>query len=100
MTKAALAAYRARGGVLGAARPGAPQLTAEARDRGANAGGAATRTKARSDYADLVPVVAGLKAEGLSLRQVATRLNAEGHTTRRGRPWNAMQVRRVLARAR
>ena len=34
-TRAALAAYKARGGKLGAARPGAPRLTAEARARGA-----------------------------------------------------------------
>jgi hypothetical protein len=59
-----------------------------------------TQAKAEADYTDLVPVVTRLKAEGLSLRQVAGRLNAEGHTTRRGRPWNATQVRRVLARVR
>jgi DNA invertase Pin-like site-specific DNA recombinase len=98
-TRVALAASKARGGVLGAARPGAPQLTAAARSRGAAAGGAATRARADGDYADLVPVVTGLRAEGLSLRQIAGRLNAAGHTTRRGRPWNPTQVRRVLARA-
>jgi DNA invertase Pin-like site-specific DNA recombinase len=98
-TRAALAAYMARGGVLGAARPGAPRLTAEARGRGAGAGSAATKARAENDYADLVPVVVALKAEGLSLRQVAARLNADGHTTRRGCPWNAVQVRRVLSRA-
>ena len=67
--------------------------------RGAGADGAATRAKAEADYADLVPVVAGLKAEGLSLRQVAGCLNAEGHAPRWGRPWNAMQVARILVRA-
>ena len=36
---------------------------------------------------------------GLSLRDIASKLNAEGHTTRRGRPWNPVQVARVLKRA-
>jgi hypothetical protein len=40
-----------------------------------------------------------MKAEGLSLRAIAERLNAEGHTTRRGKPWNPVQVTRVLERA-
>jgi DNA invertase Pin-like site-specific DNA recombinase len=95
-TKAALAAYKARGGVLGAARPGAPRLSAEARGRGACAGGAATKARAENDYTDLVPVVVALKAEGLSLRQVAVRLNADGNTMRQDRPCNAVKVWRVL----
>jgi hypothetical protein len=49
-------------------------------------------------YADLLPTLANLKAEGLSLRQIAERLNVEGQKTRRGRPWNPMQIRRVLER--
>ena len=40
------------------------------------------------------------KAEGLSLRAIAAKLNAEGHTTRRGRPWNPVQVARVLGQGR
>jgi hypothetical protein len=43
--------------------------------------------------------MAELRAEGLSLRAIAARLNAEGHTTRRGKLWNQVQVARVLARA-
>jgi hypothetical protein len=41
--------------------------------------------------------VSDLKAEGLSLRAIAARLNDMGETTRLGRPWNPMQVSRVLA---
>jgi hypothetical protein len=55
--------------------------------------------KAREAYADLVPTMNACKAEGLSLREIAAQLNAEGHTTRRGRPWNPVQVARVLAGA-
>jgi DNA-binding CsgD family transcriptional regulator len=42
--------------------------------------------------------VAELRSEGLSLRQIADRLNQDGHTTRRGKPWNQVQVKRVLER--
>jgi hypothetical protein len=51
---------------------------------------------AAAAYADLAPLLSAMKAEGMSLRQIAGRLNAEGHTTRRGKPWNQVQVGRVL----
>jgi hypothetical protein len=37
-----------------------------------------------------------LRAGGLSLRQVATRLASEGRLSRRGRPFLAAQVARML----
>ncbi|WP_410000375.1 recombinase family protein [Planctomyces sp. SH-PL14] len=37
-----------------------------------------------------------LRDQGLSLRGIADRLNEDGHTTRRGLPWNQVQVMRVL----
>jgi DNA invertase Pin-like site-specific DNA recombinase len=98
-TKAALAAYKARGGVLGAARPDGHPLTAEARQKGRESASRAIRTKARMAYEDLAPMLAELKAGGRSLRQIAATLNEEGHTTRRGKPWNPMQVARVMRRA-
>ena len=39
------------------------------------------------------------RVEGLTLQAIAGKLNAEGHTTRRGKPWNPVQVSRVLDRA-
>jgi hypothetical protein len=57
------------------------------------------KANAAAAYADLAPMVAELRAEGLSLRAIANRLNQDGHTTRRGRPWNTTQVAGVLARA-
>jgi DNA invertase Pin-like site-specific DNA recombinase len=102
-TKAALAAAKARGAKLGSARPGHWQGREEARQAGALAGalaGAASRAKAaREAYADLAPLMAEWRDNGLSLHAIADRLNSEGHTTRRGRPWNPVQVSRVLNRA-
>ena len=43
--------------------------------------------------------LADMKAQGLSLRDMAAKLNADGHTTRRGKPWNPVQVSRVLERS-
>jgi hypothetical protein len=48
---------------------------------------------------DLAPTMKQWRTEGLTLDGIAGRLNAEGHTTRRGRPWNPVQVARVLERA-
>jgi DNA invertase Pin-like site-specific DNA recombinase len=95
-TKAALAAYKARGGLLGAARPGAYRLTGGANPKAARWAGNVATARAKDAYADLAPAIASMRAEGLSLRQIAGRLNAEGHTTRRGKRWNQVQVRRVL----
>lgn len=101
-TKAALAAAKARGAKLGSARPGHWDGREDARLAGARAGavaGAKARKEAADEaYTDLVPFVEKLRTEGLSLRAIAKRLNEQGHTTRRGKPWNAVQVARVLER--
>ncbi len=73
----------------------------ERREIGVRTRAAAVSHKARADaaYADLMPVVTQLRAEGLSHRMIADRLNEEGHVTRTGKPWNGVQVGRVLERA-
>ena len=98
-TKAALAAYRARGGLLGAARPEGRRLTPELGAKGRARAREVQRAAVAAAYADLAGELAGLRADGLSLRAIAARLNADGHTTRRGKPWNPVQVARVLGRA-
>lgn len=95
-TKAALTAYKARGGKLGAELPQCRNLTQEAREKGARRAGAAVAKAAAEAYADLRPIMAELREKGLTLHAIAERLNFEGHTTRRGRPWNPVQVARVL----
>ena len=91
-TKAALAARKARGLTLG--KP--ENLTAEAR----LAGSAASRTRAITDMRTVAAYASALRAQGLSLRAVATQLEDHGFKTRRGGPWSAVQVKRVLDRSR
>ena len=131
-TRDALKACKARGTLLGSARPGhwdgncrcpeckgddAKQPTCQAcagsgvtdvtrRDarlaglsKATAASVASRRKKAVEFYTDLVPEIAKHRAEGLSLRAIAAKLNDQGHTTRRGRPWNAVQVAAVLKRS-
>lgn len=97
-TRAALAAYKARGGVLGAARPECKALTPEMAAKGRGAGARANRDAAVVALADLVPTMERLRAEGKTLRAIADVLNTEGHLTRRGKAWGPVQVRRALGR--
>jgi DNA invertase Pin-like site-specific DNA recombinase len=97
-TKDALAAYKARGGSLGASRPGAHRLTEEARAKGRPRASRTLHDQADAAYSDLGKMLAELRSEGMSLREIAARLDAEGHTTRRGKLWNQVQVKRVLDR--
>ena len=98
-TKSALAAYKARGGKLGAARKECRNnLALEARQLGAKAAGNAVRMKADAAYSDLEPLFRDFQTRNLTQRDIATELNQLGHTTRRGKPWNQVQVGRVLQR--
>jgi DNA invertase Pin-like site-specific DNA recombinase len=84
-TKAALAAARDRGTRLG--RNGAERLAP------------AYRAEAVERAQALAPVVAEVRAGGASsLRAIAAGLNARGVVTAQGKPWSAMQVKRVLER--
>lgn len=97
-TKAALAAYKARGGRLGASLPQCRNLTQEGRLRGAKNAAETHRKDAAEAYADVALEMQTLRDGGKSLREIAEALNRAGHTTRRGYAWNAMQVSRVLMR--
>lgn len=98
-TKAALQAYKARGGVLGAARPECRgNLTPEAMAKGQRLAAEARHEKAMQAYAELVPVMAELRQQGKTYRDIAAALNEQGYATRRGKPWNHVQVRLVLGR--
>jgi DNA invertase Pin-like site-specific DNA recombinase len=102
-TKAALAAAKARGVKLGSAREGHWSGREDKRAAGlakAQAAAADSRRRlAEEAYTDLYAFVRKLHSSGQSLQKIADALNAQGHTTRRGKPWNAMQVLRMLRRA-
>jgi DNA invertase Pin-like site-specific DNA recombinase len=92
-TKAALAAAKARGTVLGGDRG---NIASEAK-RGAKASAIRRRAQSAERANDLLPVIRKLKAEGASsLRQIAERLNERGIKTARGGEWSAVQVQRIL----
>lgn len=106
-TKAALEAAKARGIKLGSARPDHWTGREDARLNGARRGAErglpkahqAISRKAREEYADLLPRIETLHSQGESLRRIAGTLNAEGHRTRRGAEFTAVQVRNILLRA-
>ncbi len=93
-TKAALAAKKARG-----EKVGTNNLTREGTLKGAVAGGLKVAALARSEVSDILPLMVAWRAAGATLQGIADRLNREGHTTRTDRPWNKVQVKRVLDRS-
>jgi DNA invertase Pin-like site-specific DNA recombinase len=89
-TKAALAAAKARGVVLGS-----PKL-AEARELAT----AANVANADRHAANVLPIIREVrKAGATTLRQIADALNARGVHTARGGQWHATSIKNVLERA-
>jgi DNA invertase Pin-like site-specific DNA recombinase len=91
-TKVALQQYKARGGLLGASLPQCRNLTPDAVLRGRAKSAEVRSAAARTAREELAPIVTELRAEGLTLDQVATRLNEQGLQTRRGRPLTGANV--------
>lgn len=88
-TKAALAAAKARGVILGS-----PRLTVARKS-------AVASIKAAADHhaANVLPVIREIQRAGArSLHQIADALNARGIGTARGGAWHAKSVSNVLAR--
>jgi DNA invertase Pin-like site-specific DNA recombinase len=102
-TKAALAAAKARGQLLGSARPGHWTGREDARLVGLaqarEQSRIAKRQKAMEGVADLLPDMQRRRAAGESLAKIAQALTAAGHRTTRGNEWTAMGVKLVLDRA-
>jgi DNA invertase Pin-like site-specific DNA recombinase len=96
-TKAALAAAKARGVVLGGDRGG---LTAAVRERGRKRGLQVRKQRAEQRAADLLPIIEAIRQQGaISLQDIANGLNERGIPTSYGGNWQPTQVMRVLARA-
>ncbi|MGA2621979.1 MAG: recombinase family protein [Thermoguttaceae bacterium] len=89
----------ATAGKLGASLPQCRNLTQQARKTGAQAAGRAVKKEADQAYVDLLPQMVEWRAARWSQQHIADELNQQGHTTRRGKRWNQVQVMRVLARA-
>ena len=89
-TKAALAAARERGVTLGTAA----NMTANGRYQGQQQ----NRADAIAAYAQTVGYARLLQQQGLSLAQIAARLNDEGFKTRQNKPFYKMTVKRILDR--
>jgi DNA invertase Pin-like site-specific DNA recombinase len=90
-TKAALAATKARGTILGGYR-GGPAPTDAHRAKATTA----KQAKATSRARDLAPLLASIRAEGhVSLHAMAVALNERGIPTARGCMWTPTAVQRV-----
>jgi DNA invertase Pin-like site-specific DNA recombinase len=93
-TRAALAAAKARGTILGGFRGRAGTCTDLAKAR------AVRSAKARDRASDLASTVEELRLAGAhSLRSIAAGLNSRGIVAVRGGQWSAAQVRNALLRA-
>ena len=95
-TKAALAAAKARGTVLGGLRWDLTSVAAQGRKLALQ-----TRQENAAKYrADILPVIQDKQAKGaVTLRQIADSLNADGTPAPRGGEWSAVQVQRILKAA-
>lgn len=89
-TRAALAAARQRGTPLGTA--------ANMTENGRYQGQQQNRADAIAAYAQTVGYARLLQQQGLSLAQIAHRLNAEGFRTRQNKSFYKMTVKRILDR--
>lgn len=94
-TKAALAAAKARGTKLGGDRGNLGTV----RDAGRALAIQARRAKAGAHAADLAPVIADLRASGVTtLAALAAALNEKNIPAARGGSWSPVQVSRTLSR--
>jgi recombinase len=65
---------------------------------GSAKGNAAKTARADKRTADLLPIIAPLKASGASLRQIADGMTRRGIPAPRGGIWSAVAVKRILDR--
>jgi DNA invertase Pin-like site-specific DNA recombinase len=97
-TKSALAAYKARGGLLGAELPQCRNLTDKARAKGRERAGEIMAERAREAYQEAAPIILSMREGGSTYRAIVEALNSAGHTLVSGKPWNEVQAMRILKR--
>ena len=93
-TRAALAAAKARGVVLGWAIPG----RAEEQRQAALSGAAQNARNADKHAQNVLPIIRELSSRGLSLRMIADELNVRQVRSARGGSWHATTVRNMILR--
>jgi DNA invertase Pin-like site-specific DNA recombinase len=98
-TRAALAAYKRRGGRLGTHDPRCRVNQSGKGAEGGLKGATVMRQRALAADVQVSSRIREMRRQGLSLRAIAERLNQLGHSSRTGRAWSARQVLRVLKRA-
>lgn len=95
-TKAALAAAKRRGTLLGSARPGHWKGREGKRLAGAmkatKAAAVDRRARTMEAASMVLQVIATMRAEVKTWEEIADELNAQGHETRRGNAWTAATV--------
>lgn len=89
-TKAALKQAKARGVELG--------MPENLTNHGRAVGQEANTQVAKDGYKLVYGYVSTLRGQGLTYAKIAERLNEEGHTTRNGKPFQPMTVKRILDR--
>lgn len=98
-TRNALAAHKARGGLLG---PATFKNRKEWKPKQEKARKLATRRNAEiaaAAYEEVGPTVLSLRGKGRSFQAVADELNRLDYRTRTGKSWNKSQVKRLVDRA-
>ena len=93
-----LAAYTARGGLLGAKDPRCPgfKINVAGRLLGNKRAVQVNREKAVKHRIGFVPIVKTILAEKFTLTATVAELNTKGYRTRRGRPWSVSNLSRCL----
>jgi DNA invertase Pin-like site-specific DNA recombinase len=99
-TKAALAAAKARGVLLGASNPRCRNLPADAAHRGRIAARVARRDRRDEALRRVSTKLLELHAKGFSRRRIAQELNADHRRTSTGNNWTSSTVRNALERVR
>jgi DNA invertase Pin-like site-specific DNA recombinase len=99
-TKRGLRVAKEQGVLLGSARPGHWDNREDRRLLGAQRGGKASaearRQRTLEAYSFVVEVIREMRAAGMSLPAIASRLNELGHTTQSGTSYRASTIHRLL----
>jgi DNA invertase Pin-like site-specific DNA recombinase len=98
-TRLALAEAKKRGVLLGTHNAAIPRLSASARRTGQLNSAARRRDAAIECYADLVPAIHSLRAQGLSMAACAAAMNEAGNSSRNGAAFSASTIFHILRRA-